>query len=179
MHPPNWVVQKLHEIHSGMRLAWKGCARDSTELNTGEYMLLQLFHMADLDTAFSELWNDRGPVYGLPYDFLTHVPVMVSAVTPQDVFGGAIIKALEIMLTPFQKRIYNQRLDLGNALEDRVKDMAGEEGEWLYWQAKNSSHRGPLVSKSDVTEEDKAVLRGERMLDLTDTYMPSKNAGGL
>lgn len=177
MHPPNWVVWKLHELHSGVRLAWKGCARKSDELNVGEFVLLQLFHKADMDTAFSELWNDRGPIFGLPYDPLTHIPVMVSAITPQDVFGGAVIQALEVMFTPFQKRIYDQRLDLGNSLEDQVKDMAGEEGEWLHWKARDSSHRGKLLTKTDVTEEDKAVLRGERKKDLTHSYMPSKAVG--
>jgi len=91
----------------------------------------------------------------------------------QDVFNGAIVKALRVMLTPRTDRIVKNRKKLGQAYDDNVKDLAGEMGEELYWKSQQTAAAGNRAApKKFVTEDEKTILRGEKKRDLTGAFMP-------
>jgi hypothetical protein len=143
MHPPKHILDKLQELHPQVRIGWLSeelpggspDLSDDTE-NRGCFALLQLYHQRDSDRTYLTPWDSRGPVYGKPYDPLVRTPIWVRCFTKQEVFSGDVIGALQVMMTPLKERYEVSARAKGGAEATKVKDMAGQGGEYL-WHRKH------------------------------------------
>lgn len=186
MHPPQRILDQIERLHKWARLGWKGTEDTydaqgkllkKAQPDEGTFMLLQLYHKTDVDKSISGLWPNEWPVYGSKYDKLDRIPVMVGMFSKEEVFSGECLVKLRHWMKPIRQRIIESALEKGQAYERQVQELAGEQGSFLYWKAKRKPEGGKkLVSKSDVTEEDKAVLRGERMRNLREAFLPPKGS---
>lgn len=170
MHPPEYVLEEVERLHPHARVGWIG---DEDDPKAGFYFI-QLIPKQLVAYEMNQPWEDLGPIFGSDYDPLERVPYMMAGpFHPRKEKWAEVLQALKKMLEPFNDRIYKENRKLGEAYDDAVRDLAGEMGSYIYWQSKqtNAAQRRDIPYKS-LTEEEKAVLRGECMRDLRDTFVP-------
>ena len=98
---------------------------------------------------------------------------MAGPFTPAEVDDDAFPEAMRRMMTDYRSRCRESCLKKGIDYDSAVTDLAGEIGQYLYWMATRAdADSNRHTPKKDLTEEDKAVLCGERKKDLTQTFMP-------
>jgi hypothetical protein len=175
--PPAHVLKELQQIHPWVRVGWIGEDKKGPddELNRGSFYLIQLVKRKVAEHEYNEPWDSKGPIYGEPYDRLARIPFMAAGpIDVEDMFSGAVTKALRVMMTPVTERMVKSAQAKTNQIHDEIHDVAGEMGERIYWDAhRTDATSNRALTKEDVTEEDKAILRGERMTDLSSAFMPN------
>lgn len=197
MHAPSHITEALFAIHPQARLGWLGEERLSPEepLNKGKFALLQLYykHAAER-TYYGELWNDRGPVFGRPYDHAMRVPIMLALLDPMQVLNGAFLCACDgclsginpcprlycqhqhdgVLIRRWMMPMYERGLraaeEKGREYQTQLDNLAGELGSEVYWEAKRN---GAVINTPHkaLTADDKAVLGGEKLKGLKNTYV--------
>jgi hypothetical protein len=183
MHAPEYICKEIERIHKRARLAWFGQDRKSDEepLNKGTFILIQLMHWRDAENSpMQSRWEGRfGPIFGSRYDLLMRVPMMVCKVSPEEVFSGKVLARLKYTMKPIRERLYEENLKKGQEYERTVTEQAEATADHMLWHnSKNWQNSSSIrtLTKEDVTEEDKAVLRGERKKDLTKTFLPPEGS---
>jgi hypothetical protein len=176
MHPPAHILKKLQELHPQARLGWwaesaPGCPPDMTDDtdNRGHFCLLQLYHVRDFERTYLAAWDEAGPVYGKDYDRMSRVPVRLATFTKAQVFSGDILDSVKEMLRPFKERFETSARAKGAAEASRVKDMAGEAGEYL-WHRKNKKDNANNVA----AKFEKPVEITRSSDDLKEAYLPKE-----
>jgi len=174
MHAPDWVSDELYRIHKNCRLGWVGQDREGPddELNKGTFGLIQLYHRRDAEkTYFGDFWNDRGPIFGRSFDSLFWVPIYIVDVPPVQVFDGTVIELLKRWMIPFKQRYMEAALEKGQQYKTMVDDLAGEQGSYMFWKSRQTDAASDRTTTyAETTEEDKKVLAGEKLTDLTQTF---------
>jgi hypothetical protein len=178
MHPPQHELDRIQKLHPWARLGWIGRKRTSPDdLNVGDFYLVQLISQRAAQFEYNEPWADKGPIYGKAYDPLQRVPFMMAGPFPaEDIYSGAVTAALELLLRPPQDRVYKSQRSKGEQMDDDVTQLAGEMGEYLWWKANQTDAMSNRATPAkDVTAEEKAVLTGERMRDLKNTFVTGQS----
>lgn len=174
MHPPEWVLKKLQELHPQVRLGWIGQDREGSEdeLNKGHFALIQLYQVRDSErTYFGDEWSDRGPIYGKPFDRLSRVPRYLADLTSEDVFSGRAIALLQRWMRPMKDRFMESAKEKGAGYQSSIDNLAGEMGEEMYWKSKQTDATRPEpVAKKFITEKDKKRLSGEAATGVADVF---------
>ena len=172
MHPPQYVLKELQDIHPWLRLGWVGESDD-----TGSFFLLQLLHKRASQIEFNEPWEQRGPVYGKPYDLLRRVPYIMAGPFKMSRFRdaqgetywtwGSLVKTVRRLLTPAYERTVESAKQYNNEVDNQIHDLACEMGSRLYHQAHQtgSAQRRDLAKKF-VTKEDKEILTGDKLAEM-------------
>ena len=177
MNPPSFVVEGIEKIHKYARLGWRGLDKrpDEETLNKGFFYLLQLYHKRDvLKNALAAEWT-HGPVYGSPYDINVRTPVMIAKLSHDDIFKGLILEKLRYWMIPMQRRTRDSALEAGKAYAAKVHDLAEGQADFMLWHNSKTWQNATTnrtTTFTDLTEHDKAVLRGEAKPDLTQAFMP-------
>lgn len=179
MHPPRHILEKLQELHPQVRLGWlsaedPSCPPDTSDdtENRGCFALLQLYHKRDADNTYLTLWDARGPVFGKPYDPLVRHPVWVTSFTKQQVFSGDVIGEVKKMLAPLKERYEVSAREKGSNEASRIKDMAGQGGEYL-WHRKNKRDNANNVA----AKFEKPVEIKRSSDDFKDAYLQTTPIG--
>lgn len=181
MHAPEWITEEIYRVHKDARLAWFGQDREGPEedLNKGKFALVQLYHWRDAaETFYGDPWGDRGPIFGRPYDRLQRVPIMLTLIDPEDVFSGKVVAMLKRWCTPIRERVMLAAREKGAEYQSQVNDLAEAGGDYLHWTAQKSTDRPPVVPQKDLTEDDKAVLRGDTIKGVKDAFVEKFETGG-
>lgn len=174
MHAPDHICEALYRLHPQVRLGWVGADRLSPDedLNKGQFALLQLYHARDAArTFYGDPWGDRGPVFGRPYDRLMRVPIMLHLVHPRDVFSGRIVMDVRHWMKPIKQRVEEAALERGRDYQRKLDDLAGEIGSEMYWNSHNGGSATITAPYKDLTAEDKAVLGGETIKGVQNTFV--------
>jgi hypothetical protein len=164
MFAPPDAVDALHRLHPAARLGWHGLFKKSQgkgELNEGRFSLLELYLKKESELIMYEPWDDRGPVYGKPYDRDSYNLHWLADFSIEDVCSGAFIKVIEGWRSPLHKRLWESARDKGAAMDKRTADLAKEMSAFLRWRGNKSSWGPVIVPRKHMTAEDKALLRGE------------------
>lgn len=180
MEAPRHICEALYKLHQQARLGWVGADRLSPDedLNKGQFALLQLYHRRDAErTYYGDPWNDRGPVFGRPYDRLMRVPIMLHLIHPQDVFSGKVIFDVKRWMMPIRERVELAAVERGKAYQDELDNLAGEIGSEMYWSAHNGGSATINTPYKDLTAEDKAVLGGETIRGVENTFVDNLKTG--
>lgn len=181
MEAPRHICEALYRLHKWVRLGWVGEDRLSPEepLNKGKFALIQLYHSRDAEkTYYGDLWNDRGPIFGRSYDRLQRTPIMLYLVDPKDVFSGKIVADVRYWMKPIGQRMVEAAVERGKQYQTAVDDMAGEIGSRMYWDAHHGGSATIPTPQKFLTAEDKAVLRGETIKGVENTFVDSFKTGG-
>lgn len=155
MRPPEHICKSIERIHKWARLGWHGSDTD------GRFALLDLYPAPLAARSFELHWEDRGPVYGSPYDAMMRVPIVKGWFHPQHVYSGELVRDLRRMRSSLVERVRKHNEKRIREEQARKKDLAGEAGEELYWNAQKSNHTGPIVAKKHLSKQEKAVLSGD------------------
>lgn len=179
MIPPTWICKELERLHPQLRLGWVGKPREGDELNQGFFALIQLYHSRDAERTFFTPWHtieNRGTIYGSRFDPLMRLPIYLADIEPADVFSGACLPAIKRWMRPMKERHMESAIEKGKAYEAEVQDMSEGAADYMLWSAnKPDSTSDRTITNADVTEHDKAVLRGETKRDLTETFVNTGN----
>lgn len=181
MHPPEWICKELERLHPQLRLGWVGQERrrPDEDLNKGCFALIQLYHSRDHARTYFTPWHtvdNRGPVYGSRFDPLARFPIYLADIEPADVFSGACLPAIKRWMRPMKERYMESAKEKGKQYEAEVQDMAEGAADYMLWSAnKPDSTSDRTVTNAEVTEYDKAVLRGEVKKDLTEAFTNTGN----
>lgn len=167
MYPRPEATEHLERLHPTARLGWKGTS----------FALLELYPARAVDHLLYERWNDKGPVYGSPYDPLAQVPVWLADFDPEEVQSMDFLDKVKRWLTPIKKRVRDSALAKGRELESTMRDTAGEYGEKLYRDAQRSCESGVPTPKKFLTDEDKKVLSGDHGHSLEEVFLPKDRDG--
>ncbi len=185
MIPPNWVIESIQKVHKHARLGWRGIAPkpgEEKELNKGFFYVLQLYHKRDAErSALSAPWkSEYGPIFGAPFDINSRVPMMVAKIEDaRRVFSGSIIDDLKFWMVPASRRARESAKEAGKKYKSAVHELAEEAADYMLWHnSKNWQNQSSKrwLTNDDLTEEDKAVLRGETLEDLTEAFMPHEGS---
>ena len=180
MEAPRHVTEALYRVHKQARLGWVGREKGSPEeLNPGSFALIQLYHARDASkTYYGDLWNDRGPISGRPYDRLQRIPILLHLVSSEDVFSGKIVEIVRRWVEPIGKRMMDSARQRGKDYQSELDNMAGEMGSRMYWDAHNGGSATIPIAKKHMTEHDKAVLRGDTIQGVENTFTDNLKTGG-
>jgi hypothetical protein len=175
MHPPEFVLRKVQELHPQARIGWLGAERkDADDLNAGTFVLLQLYHARDASNTYLEHWNDKGPVYGKPYDRLSRVPVWVKNYSKEDVFSGKIIADIRTMVeTTVKERYVKSALEKGAEQAAKMKDLAGAAGEYVWKRSQKRDNAMPNARKF-IPKQQMEIKRSAD--DLKTAFLPQPTA---
>lgn len=174
MEAPSHITEALYRLHPQVRLGWIGEDRLSPDepLNKGKFALLQLYHVRDAErTYYGDPWGDRGPVFGRPYDRLMRVPIMLHLVSAEDVFSGRIVFDVKRWMMPIRQRVEDAARERGREYQRQLDDLAGEIGSEMYWEAHNGGSATLTTPYKDLTDDDKAVLGGETIRGVENTFV--------
>ena len=175
MHPPSSVCESLYRLHKWARLGWVGEDRKgpADDLNKGSFALLQLYHQLDAkETFYGDPWGDRGPVFGRSYDRLMRVPIMLTLVSNEDVFSGKIVPMLKQWMKPIAQRMLAGAKEKGEKYQDALDDLAGQQGEHLYWRSMRPNAARPMpIAQKFLTPHDKAVIAGDTIRGVKDKFV--------
>lgn len=180
MEAPRHITDKLYDLHKQVRLGWVGEDRGpEDELNKGKFALIQLYHRRDAErTYYGDPWNDRGPIFGRSFDRLARVPIMLHLIEPEDVFSGKVVVDLKRWMTPIGKRMLESARERGKQYQTEVDNLAGEMGSRMYWDAHHGGSATIPEAQKFLTAEDKAVLSGETIRGVENTFVDSLKTGG-
>lgn len=203
MEAPSHITEALYRLHPQARLGWVGEDRLSPEepLNKGKFALLQLYVRVDAErTFYGEPWNDRGPVFGRPYDRLARLPVMLTMIAPAHVLNGAFLCACEVCLEGHEvclkvgcahrhadilirrwmmslpERIERAALAKGRQYQAELDNMAGEIGSEVYWRTKHGE--SAVTPGVELTPEDKAIAAGATVKGVETTFLDNMQSSG-
>ena len=177
MHPPEFMCKALERIHPQLRLGWIGKDHQPGEaLNQGCFALIQLYHTRDAERTFFTPWGDTGPIFGSKYDLLSRTPIYLADIAPEDVFSGAFLAIVRKWMKPMKERYMESAVEKGKAYESANQEQAEAQADLMLWNAKQTDATSDrTITNSDVTEADKAVLRGETKQDLTQAFTSTGN----
>ena len=180
MEAPKHITEALYKLHKQVRLGWIGREHGPTEeLNQGSFALIQLYHTRDAaNTYYGEPWNDRGPIFGRSYDRLQRLPILLHLVSPDDVFSGRVVSTLKRWMMPIGQRMLESAREKGKMYQSSIDDLAGEMGTRMYWDAHHGGSATIPEAKKFLTPEDKAVLSGETIRGVENTYVQNFQTGG-
>jgi hypothetical protein len=155
MRPPTHILDALYRIHPWIRLGWWGFG------DKGRFSLLQLYHNQDSYFTVVQPWNNRGPVYGKPYDILSRTPMWLADFSISDVVSGKIIKHVEAWLRPMSERVRESEDAAWKDLDFKLSDLAEEAGDHLWHEAHKTGHGSGITARKFVSKEQQAVLAGD------------------
>lgn len=203
MHAPHFVTEGLYRLHKDARLAWLGQDRSGPEddLNQGKFALVQLYHWKDAqETFYGDPWGDRGPIFGRPFDRLQRVPIMLTILDPKHVMTGALLCAcrgcirspdqcfrcghrhegvvFRRWIMSIRDRVMAGARERGAQYQTEIDDLAEETGDYIHWRSQRSTFRPNVVPQKDLTAEDKAVLSGDAIKGVKDTFVDKLQTGG-
>jgi len=172
MHPPNHIVEELYRVTKDARLGWDGASKT--------FALIQLYHTRDSErTFFGDFWRGRGPVFGHSYDPLQKVPMLIAHVKPEEVFSGKVIPMVRRWLTPIKERTMASARKKGHEYQSQLNDLAEAGGDRLYWQAQRGTSSSTQIANKFVTEDDKALLRGDKIKGVENSFVEKLTTGGM
>jgi hypothetical protein len=155
MRPPQHILDALHRIHPWARIGWYG------EGDKGKFSLLQLYHNRDSYCTIVQRWDNRGPVYGKPYDLLARTPMWLADFSIQDVVSGKILKHVEAWLKPMSERVRESEDRAWKDLDFRLNDLAEEGGDYVWHQSRQTGHGSDNTARKFVSKEQQAILAGD------------------
>lgn len=163
MEAPDWVCKEVERINPLARLAWAGEARTSNKeaLNKGSFAIIDLYPKRMADVTFKTLWGDRGPIFGSSYDPLQRVPVWIDNVSPEDVHSGKVVAIIKRFCTDIQERLNRTWQEEQESQRRDRREMAGEIGSYMHWDAKKSLHATNVIADKHITKAEKAVAAGD------------------
>lgn len=171
MHPPQWVCEELERISPWARLGWHGERR--------AFAILDLYPAHLARRTFRELWDGKGPVFGSDYDRLQRVPIWIDEVSTEDVFSGAVVARVRRYATPLKQRLERSWKARQSERKREFRELAGAQGEHLYWSARKSPHSGKVLAQKFIPKRDKAICAGDFELSIDREKMPPVNPMGL
>jgi hypothetical protein len=171
MEPPVSVLEAVQKIHKHARIGWVGKPKSSPEdLNAGYWALIQLYSQRDSRHTMLEPWNERGPIYGKPFDRLSRIPIYVIDVQKDDIYDLPFL--LKRWITPIKDRVTQSEIEKGKGVEKEMSELGEAAGDYL-WHLSNKT--GASVTSNNpkkcLTEKDKKVLAGETKKDFTNAYV--------
>lgn len=173
MHPPQYVQDELERIHPWARFGWTVNHATGEE---GGFYIVQLVKTRIAEYEYAPRWDGWGPIFGTDFDRMQRVPfAMAGPFHPRETAWGDVLKALKETLTPVAERRYKTNRAKGVAYDDAVKDLAGQMGQFLYWKSQQTGAASDKTqAQKFLTDEERAVLAGERMQDLRGTFTGGK-----
>lgn len=185
MHPPSWILPKLHAINPHARLGWAGAERKPEEpLNKGTFALIELRpkRVVDKDRSIIGIRWEHGPIFGKPFDPLSRVPIFIIAVSPEDVFSGRILDNLKRWCTPFKTRALQAQRERGEEYEREVTELAHEQADHLMYLASRSSSSGVAATpRKHLTAAEKEILSGDYLerpeMNLREAFTKAPDGG--
>jgi hypothetical protein len=181
MHPPEWVVSELENLHSQARLGWLGVPdeddpEEEKELNRGTFVLLQLYLKKDVERIPTStpwrLFPCAGPVFGKRWDPLEREPVALAHIAPKDVFSGKVLAIVKEWMRPAYERVVEDAKIRGSNVASRMEDNSRAAADWFWWAKNKSPFTTPSIPKKFITEAEKKYLAGEDSIDLKKAYLP-------
>lgn len=174
MEPPKHILDAIEAVHPMVRIGWEGRERKTDdELNAGQFHLIQLYHQRDASRCFHDPWRNRGPLYGSRYDPLKYVPFRIETLEHKDVFGGRVVEMVKGMMGDFYSELVAARSEQGRDWDRYIHDLATEAADRMFFENnKTDATRGLPTPYKCTTEEDKAVLSGEKLTKVEDSLVP-------
>lgn len=204
MEAPKHICEQVYRLHEWCRLGWVGEDRLSPDepLNKGRFALLQLYHAYDAArTYYGDPWNDRGPIFGRPFNRDQRVPIMLTLLEPAAVLTGSFLCScdgclagadpchrlgcghshqgvlLRRWMMSIGERMMRAAEERGRIYQTELDNLAGEIGSEMHWHAKKDGAVIPEPHKF-LTEDDKAVLSGETAKGVKDAFVNNIAQGG-
>ena len=150
MQPPQWVLDKIEELHPLCRLGYDG---------GDEYAVCELWRVREAPTTMIGA-PFLGHVYGSRYDPLEKVPLQIMTAGFVEVQTGAVIDRVKAALTSFKDRAIAMRRAKGEEEEAFVQEMAEELGDRFWHEGRRSHERGVAVADKHIMAEEKAIADG-------------------
>ena len=177
MYPPMHVIRALEKVNPNVRLGWTHKKEFADVPMDGAFALLDLYPSNCMSGSpqfclrrgscalhtMEPIWDRFGPIYGSKYDE-TRTPVLKKFCRPHIVFNGEIIGVVQFMSMTdreFAEAIIEQNAALEKQRKDSIKDLAGEMGQELYWEAQNSTEAGPTIANKHITKTEKEKVSGD------------------
>ncbi len=152
MQPPQWVLDKIEELHPLCRLGYAG---------GNEIAIVELWRVREAPTTMlgSPFY---GKVYGSYYDPLERIPLQIMAASLDEVWSGQVIDAVKIALSNFKERAIAAHRERGQEEQRELEALAEDLGDrWWHAQQQTGAARGDVVLESQITADDRAVATGE------------------
>ena len=173
MVPGPDAIEALASIHAPARWAWWGDeTEDDDELNRGSFALLELYPKHEVDNQLYERWNDKGPIYGAPFDRDRFVPLLLWSFTPEEVESRRFVPVIRDWLTPMRKRMIDTAMERADNYEGRVASLSGEMGNHLHWLSQRNNSSPNTAARKFLTPAERAALAGDIEHDTWAEYNP-------
>lgn len=171
MEPPSYVCEALERISPWARIAWNG--------ENKCFSVIDLYPAKLAKHTYREKWGNRGTIYGSDFDRLSRIPIWIEDVPAVDVHGGRVIARVKRMASSLKDRVKESWVQRQNERKSDIKDLAGKQGEYLYWQAKTNPHRGHVIANKFIAKEDRARAAGDWVSRIDQEKPPQVNPIGM
>lgn len=151
MQPPQWVLDKIEEIHPLCRIGYAG---------GDEFAICELWRQREAPETFLGT-PFLGRVFGSRYDPVERVPLQIMTCPISDVMYGHVIEQIRVATTSFRDRAIAMRRQKGIEEEAFVKEMAEDLGDRFWSESQRSHERGVAVPDKAITPEERAVANGD------------------
>jgi hypothetical protein len=194
LYPPEAICQKLYTLHPYLRLAWHVRERQNPdEINPGDFAIIQLYHVKDAGTPdnpntyllhWAEAGEGRGPIFnrkgGTRPDWPEDLrrPIYVArlgeyGITKDMVMSGEFLEIVKYWLRPSRVRLEENARAMGKELKSKAADIAGEQTDYLWYEA-NKSDADRIIMTREDGKEAMAVWAAQKKFSskLEDYYLP-------
>jgi hypothetical protein len=169
MIPPPDAVKELLDLHPTARWGYCGTTNETGE---PEFALLEIYPRHEAKNKMYEPWDGRGPVFGPAFDPETHEALWLWTFTRHDLQTKAFVPLVKRWRTPLRQRMIESAKERGKQWDATIDGLAEEMGCDMYRRAQRSNHHGEVVAKKFLTTEERAVIAGDTIRDLSDDFMP-------